>query len=182
MTHRRDLTGLRFGRLVVVSYSRYTGSGSTLWNCVCDCGTEKEIAAGSLTAGRTNSCGCYRREFVTANNTTHGMSKRGCVTTEYSMWISAKERAKKHSLPFNLDLEDIVIPEYRPVISYIKINKSNKVVSMDSPTLDRLIPELGYVKGNVQVISHRANSIKSNATYDEIQLVADWLRETVNGK
>ena len=44
-----------------------------------------------------------------------------------------------------------------------------------SPTLDRIVPSLGYVPGNVVVISHKANSIKSNATAAEIRAVADWL-------
>jgi hypothetical protein len=38
------------------------------------------------------------------------------------------------------------------------------------------VPAKGYVKGNVAVISTRANRIKSNATYKEIQMVADWVK------
>lgn len=42
-------------------------------------------------------------------------------------------------------------------------------------SLDRIVPSLGYVPGNVAVISHRANRIKSDATADELRAVADWL-------
>jgi len=45
-----------------------------------------------------------------------------------------------------------------------------------SPTLDRFIPELGYIPGNVDIISHRANALKSNATLEEVQMLADYMK------
>ncbi len=56
------MIGRKFGRLTVISKAvrpRY-------WLCHCTCGAEKEVATGNLTCGRTNSCGCYRREFSKA--------------------------------------------------------------------------------------------------------------------
>lgn len=56
-----------------------------------------------------------------------------------------------------------------------------------SPTLDRLVPDLGYVPGNVLVVSELANSIKSDATPAQIRAVADFYahhlrqQETLNG-
>lgn len=47
----------------------------------------------------------------------------------------------------------------------------------DSPSLDRIVPELGYIPENVVFISHNANRIKNNATEKELYLVADWLHE-----
>lgn len=44
----------------------------------------------------------------------------------------------------------------------------------DSPSIDRIIPALGYVKGNVIVVSQRANTIKNNATPEELRRVADF--------
>ena len=46
----------------------------------------------------------------------------------------------------------------------------NGKIGDTSPTLDKIIPERGYVKGNVQVISHKANSMKRNASLDELLL------------
>lgn len=40
----------------------------------------------------------------------------------------------------------------------------------DSPSIDKVIPELGYVRGNVWVISNKANRIKNNATLEELKL------------
>lgn len=66
-----DLTGQRFGRLIVLQYNaevtdkhRRPGHNSvgSYYTCLCDCGTEKVILGRSLTCGKTTSCGCYRKE------------------------------------------------------------------------------------------------------------------------
>lgn len=64
-----DITGLRFGRLVVLkkSKTRYSESGKsrmTMWTCVCDCGTMKDINSRALRSGATQSCGCFQKEQV----------------------------------------------------------------------------------------------------------------------
>jgi hypothetical protein len=46
----------------------------------------------------------------------------------------------------------------------------------NSPSLDRIVPELGYVEGNVVWISNRANILKRDATWEELQRVAEWLK------
>ena len=91
--------------------------------------------------------------------------------------MSAKQRARDKNLPFDLTLDDIIIPEYCPILPWIKIQKNTtgKGPCDTSPTLDRIIPELGYVKGNIQVISSRANVLKSNATPKELQALASWI-------
>lgn len=55
MTKLRDLTGQRFGRLTVISYS-----GGSKWRCRCDCGSETTVLSGNLTSGHTTSCGCAK--------------------------------------------------------------------------------------------------------------------------
>lgn len=61
-----ELTGQRFGRLVVVSDSgeRYTRSGLVKWNCACDCGATVIVNGQSLRRGRTTSCGCFHLDRV----------------------------------------------------------------------------------------------------------------------
>lgn len=92
---------------------------------------------------------------------------------EKTLLSRAKHRAKKKSLPFNLDLDDIVIPDVCPVLG-VPLQRSNSSPSDNSPSLDKIIPELGYTKGNVIIISHRANRIKTNATLDEIKAVYEF--------
>lgn len=90
------------------------------------------------------------------------------------MVLRAKERAKKKGLPFNITEEDLVIPDRCPVLGMTLDYgfKNTGKLMPNSPSLDRRIPELGYVKGNVQVISAKANWIKSNATPEELMRVA----------
>lgn len=84
----------------------------------------------------------------------------------------AKSRAKIAGIGFNLTLEDIQIPSTCPVLGIpISPNHGRKGYFPDSPSLDRIIPALGYTKGNVRVISHRANLLKSNATVEELKAV-----------
>jgi hypothetical protein len=86
----------------------------------------------------------------------------------------AKTRAKKRGLPFNLEVSDVVIPDYCSILNVV-LKVGTERVESNSPSLDRIIPSLGYVKGNVQVISHKANTMKSNATITELLLFADWI-------
>lgn len=88
---------------------------------------------------------------------------------------SARMRAAKHGLPFNLTREDIVIPDVCPALG-IPLQRAQGYTSDYSPTLDRIVPALGYVKGNVAIISHRANRMKNDGTAAELELVARWLR------
>lgn len=79
---------------------------------------------------------------------------------------AAKNRAKENNLPFNLDLSDIVVPEKCPILDIILSTDGEK---LNSPSLDRIIPLLGYTKGNVRVTSWRANWIKNNMTKEEVE-------------
>ena len=61
---REDLTGQRFGRLVVISYNKDISKQKkgAHWNCKCDCGNEKVVWSRHLKSGNTTSCGCYKKE------------------------------------------------------------------------------------------------------------------------
>jgi hypothetical protein len=85
----------------------------------------------------------------------------------------AKSRARRKGVPFDLTDNDFEIPEVCPVFG-IPIYKGEGKASDNSPTLDRIIPELGYVPGNVECISMRANRLKNNATADEIRMLYDY--------
>jgi hypothetical protein len=97
------------------------------------------------------------------------------IKPEKLMLKSARRRAKSKGLDFDLDINDIAIPDKCPVLA-IPLFKGENIACDNSPALDRVVPAKGYVKGNVAVISTRANRIKSNATYKEIQMVADWVK------
>lgn len=80
-----DITGQRFGKLVVIRRAP-SRSGRAYWLCRCDCGNEKEIAAGNLLADKSHSCGCN----CIGNHTTHGLSN----TRLYHVWRGMIQRCE----------------------------------------------------------------------------------------
>lgn len=93
------------------------------------------------------------------------------------MLNAARQRAKKRGLDFNIYEEDIFIPEVCPLLLIpLFVTTGRSSVKDNSPSLDRIDPSKGYVKGNVWVISYRANTMKSNSTWQELMMLATHLR------
>jgi len=90
------------------------------------------------------------------------------------LFESALYRAKARSIPFSIDLEDVKIPTHCPVLGIPLSFFGHK---NNIPTLDKVHPMLGYVKGNVCVISFRANRIKTDATLDELLQVTAYVQQ-----
>lgn len=78
----KDMSGMRFGKLLVISQSKSSLSGNAIWLCLCDCGKSKEVLGGSLRQGTSKSCGCV--------HFSHGRSG----TTEYRSWCHMIERCE----------------------------------------------------------------------------------------
>lgn len=93
------------------------------------------------------------------------------------MLSSARQRAKDKGLMFDIHYEDIHIPNLCPVLKIPLIPSTDGQLTDNSPSLDRLIPYLGYTKGNVKVVSMKANRIKSNATSAELEAVLDYVKK-----
>lgn len=87
---------------------------------------------------------------------------------------SARVTACKSGVPFCITVDDIVIPKRCPALGFRLVGSG---FDNNAPSLDRLVPKLGYVPGNVRVISFRANRIKNNATPVELCQIAAWLQE-----
>ena len=94
------------------------------------------------------------------------------------LWRSVRNRAKQDGILFDLKVEDIEVPEFCPVLG-MKMNVGGSGFADNTASIDRVIPELGYVKHNIRVISIRANAIKRNATPDELRKVADYAEREV---
>lgn len=92
MPKRKDLSGQRFGRLLVIAEAPRKrdsdGASVTVWLCRCDCGKEKIVRTKSMTSGTVTSCGCFRRELLVKRNIKHGKALRSGCTTEYEIWCS----------------------------------------------------------------------------------------------
>lgn len=95
----------------------------------------------------------------------------------------ARARAKKYGLDFNLEESDIFIPTHCPLLGIeLFIAEGRKTVKDNSASLDRIDPSKGYVKGNILVISNKANTMKSNATPQELLKLATNLIRYVTGE
>ena len=168
------LVGRTFGRLTVLR--EYSNKKYILCECSCSCGKKTtSTRREGLLNGRTQSCGCLRTEKVNAKNRERFDPNAISKTTEYKMLARAKSRAKKNNLPFNIELDDIVIPEKCPLLG-IKIESTEVRNSPNNPSLDKIIPEKGYIKGNVWVISNRANTLKNDASLQELQTLVENLK------
>lgn len=84
----KDITGLRFGRLVAIERFGSDRLGQSLWLCRCDCGRSKTTRAGGLNYGHVRSCGCVRQEKLIARITSHGQSR----TPAWQSWKGMIER------------------------------------------------------------------------------------------
>lgn len=105
------------------------------------------------------------------------LSKSGYKNTslELKIWGRAKRRAGLASLPFNIEVSDILIPDVCPVflVPFI-VGDTNWAASVD-----RLIPELGYTKGNIYIISNRANRLKNDFTLEEFDMIKKYMEERI---
>jgi hypothetical protein len=88
-----DLTGKRFGRLLVTEFAGRGKQGKALWRCQCECGTVRIVRAQALRIGQ-QSCGCLHREAMAIRMQTHGHDRAGKRTPEYAAFCNAKSRCE----------------------------------------------------------------------------------------
>lgn len=89
----------------------------------------------------------------------------------------ARHRAKKKGLPFDVTLEDFLpLPEFCPVFPQMRLKYcgDDRSTTYNTPSIDQIEPGMGYVRGNVTIISWRANHLKCNGTPEELRAVADY--------
>jgi hypothetical protein len=97
---------------------------------------------------------------------------------EVRMFRRAKARAIKSGIDFNLDKEDIKIPTHCPILGIpLNVHRGTSGGRDDSPALDRVDNSKGYVKGNILVVSHLANMMKSSANVEQLIKFSEWVRE-----
>lgn len=92
--------------------------------------------------------------------------------------IAARHRAKKRSMGFSITKDDLSMPIKCPILGIaLEVNNGNATrKNGNSPSIDRIRNMEGYVPGNVRIISARANHLKSDASFEEIEaLYKDFL-------
>lgn len=95
-------------------------------------------------------------------------------------WLTvARRRADKCGFGFNIDETDIIIPETCPILG-IPLFFSPNTKTDNTPSLDRMDSQLGYIKDNVWIISWKANRVKNNATLDELIKIGEWASSEIS--
>ena len=101
---------------------------------------------------------------------------------------NARSRARRDNVPFDITyeyLEKIATdecPVFGTRFEWGISNLGKGQTKQNCPTLDRILPDKGYVKGNVAFISHKANRIKDNGTMQDHYAIADWIWERINAE
>jgi len=174
MRKLKDISGKTFGRWTAIKRGQ-RDSHVTYWVCRCSCGTEKEVALGSLISGDSTSCGCK-----------FGLRSYECL---YKILVKTNEGREK-PLPMELSYEDFLaftsIKECHYCDSEIvwTIKNTLKSVSGQGYHLDRKVNALGYVKENCVVCCTRCNYAKcDHFTYEEwVQigaLIKSWKTRSI---
>ena len=186
-----DLTGKRFGRLVVIEKLESDKHKSPKWLCKCDCGELKVVTGPHLRNGATRSCGCLRRETVAersveiARQVGHRNKKHGMHRTRiYNIWQGAKDRCTNHNskcYPRYGGRGITICDEWRNSFdafwSWAKDNGYN-----DDLTLDRKDNDGPYSPDNCRWVTmkEQANNRRGNrlVTYNEqTKTAAQWAAE-----
>lgn len=163
MKYPKDLTGVKFGRLMVLKRTDkppHLKKIASYWLCKCECGNERVVARTHLVTNHTESCGCIIKDILTKrnkeilpiHNRTHGMSS----TQFYEVWKKMKHRCynKNNKNYHNYGGRGIsVCPEWHKFESfmndmyesYIKFNDDN---GENTATLERKNVDGNYCKDN----------------------------------
>lgn len=182
MRERREVyPGQRFGRLTVIREAeRQYGHRYIL--CRCDCGNEKSINLNSLIQGTSNSCGCYRREFITNRNYKHGHTYRANgMERLYRIWQGMKRRCREPNEPNyrNYGGRGITICDewYDNYVAFREWSYSNGY--SDDLTIDRIDNDKGYYPDNCRwaTVKEQSNNTRVNhrVTYQgETHTLSEW--------
>lgn len=100
-----------------------------------------------------------------------------CTDPRSKMLNRAKSRAKRKGYAFNIEISDIIIPKICPIMGIELIYHTGSPGGKNnSPSIDKIDPTKGYVKGNIRIISHLANMMKNHATEKELITFANWIK------
>lgn len=128
----------------------------------------------------SNACGHKaRRKKHYQNNPELYRQKRYKDNSDVARRIHyrLKSRCKRREIPFDLEVSDLEPPTHCPVLGLELYNKPGAGTNQpNSPSVDRIDPGKGYTKGNIRVISNRANLLKSNATIEELSKILEDLK------
>ncbi len=167
-----DLTGQRFGRLVVEGFAGADKKRNALWNCKCDCGQRRVVAGNNLRSGHTKSCGC--------SHIAHGK----CCTRLHRIWANMKTRCyDPQSRAYkNYGGRGILIcDEWRDDFQKF-YDWAINCGYQDDLMIDRIDNDKGYYPDNCRWVNIEVqnNNKRSNIKIEhqgKVQTLAQWSKE-----
>lgn len=184
LTFRVDLSGQRFGNLVVLHHE-ITPGNKTFWLCKCDCGKDVLVGYGELKSGNTKSCGCLRRKLASERlrkqTTKHGMFG----SRIYHIWDSMKARCynRNHVAYKNYGGRGITVCDewrYNFEVFYAWAMAHGY---QDYLTIDRIDNNGNYCPENCRwatMLEQSANkrNVILLTVHGETKSISEWSRET----
>lgn len=150
---------------------------------VCDvCNVEKNLNHFSL-LDKTRIKTMERK--ITCKNCSKALNERERRNRDWKidaarlLYKNIKSRCKKMGREFSIELEDILIPEKCPVFGF-NLKREDRETWMFAPSVDRIDSSKGYIKGNVTVVSRRANILKRDATLEELEQLFNYYKTLRN--
>lgn len=178
MSKRDDLTGRRFGKLVVVKAGNTTERGVLYWDCLCDCGNKHLTTGWNLKNGHVTSCGCVRRalEDSTYKPDTY---QRGLVRVYRNYTNNAEARGYEMSLTLD-DVKEIISQPChycgrKDKQGFDFGSKRYPDRKFHYTGIDRVDNKIGYVKGNCVPCCTVCNRAKNGMSYEEFVEYLDLL-------
>lgn len=106
--------------------------------------------------------------------------KRQLHNPEKQIWLRIRQWARYKNKEFNLEVSDIVIPKVCPILE-IELKYGTNKAADNSPSVDRIDNSKGYVKGNIHIISYRANRLKGDGSLEELTRIVEYLTTLKSG-
>lgn len=182
MAKFKDRTGERYGRLLVLEYSGKDHRGKHLWKCRCDCGNEKIVVGDNLSSGKSNSCGCLKKEFLSKKGNQFGLYSDRRLAIYRVQYSHIKRRHSKFSGEI-FSFEEFVKKSESPCY-YCGLEWSKEIQDRRNETIkdglfsdvvvkcngiDRIDSEVGYTSKNTVPCCKYCNTAKNTMTQQEFK-------------
>jgi hypothetical protein len=174
--------GDKYGQLIATgrfkiesSINRKKNKNIRYHEVVCSCGEKFWLVSYNWKI--SEQCSKCWLKTMSKNNIKHNESQ----TIIGQLYYSAKIRAKKRRIQFEIKIEDIKIPLLCPVLN-IKLDSrlgetNNRKPRYNAPSLDRINSNLGYLKDNIIIMSYKANVLKKDGTSEEYFKIAEFMEQ-----